>query len=43
VDELREAGLEAELFMLKGTGGHLDGLSKMDQARSVLGDCLASR
>jgi homoserine O-acetyltransferase len=42
VDDLRAAGLEAELFMLKGTGGHLDGLSKMDQARGVLDGFLSS-
>jgi homoserine O-acetyltransferase len=43
VEELRAAGLEAALFMLKGTGGHLDGLSKMDQARNVLGEFLSAR
>ncbi len=36
VEMVRAAGLDAELFMLKGNGGHLDGLTQMDQARSVL-------
>jgi hypothetical protein len=42
VNELLAAGLEAELFMLKGNGGHLDGLSKLDQARDVLRDFLSA-
>jgi homoserine O-acetyltransferase len=42
VDELRAAGLEAELFVLKGNGGHLDGLTKLDQAHGVLRDFLSS-
>jgi homoserine O-acetyltransferase len=40
VTTLRAASLAAELFMLKGNGGHLDGLTRLDQARSVLSDFL---
>jgi homoserine O-acetyltransferase len=36
VETLRAAGLEAELFPLAGNGGHLDGLSQMEQAREVV-------
>ena len=36
VTTLLAAGLDAELFMLKGNGGHLDGVTQMDQARGVL-------
>lgn len=42
VETLREAGLEAELFLLRVTGGHLDGLTEMELARNVVGDFLAS-
>jgi hypothetical protein len=33
---LRAAGRQAELFVLRGTGGHMDGLTQMPQARQVL-------
>jgi homoserine O-acetyltransferase len=42
VATLRAAGLDADLFMLKGKGGHLDGLALMDQARGILHDFLAA-
>ena len=36
VEELEAAGLEADLFMLNVSGGHLDGLVKIDQADQVI-------
>ena len=42
VDTLREAGLKADLFMLHVDGGHLDGLTEMDLARSVLNEFLVT-
>ena len=41
VATLRAAGLDAELFMIRSNGGHLDGLTQMEQARGVLGEFLA--
>ena len=41
VETLRAAGLDADLFMLKCNGGHLDGLTQMEKARGVLTDFLA--
>jgi len=41
VTTLRAAGLDAELFMIRSNGGHLDGLTQMEQARGVLGEFLA--
>jgi homoserine acetyltransferase len=41
VETLRAAGLDAELFMLKCNGGHLDGLTQLEMARDVLTDFLA--
>ena len=41
VATLRADGLDAELFMLKSNGGHLDGLTQMDQARGIVGEFLA--
>lgn len=40
VDELRAAGLDAELSMLNVSGGHLDGLAQIDRAASVIGEFL---
>lgn len=34
--QCRAAGLEAEVFVLPGTGGHVDGLTQMEAARSIL-------
>ena len=36
VEELKAAGLDADLFMLDVTGGHLDGLAKIDQAEQAI-------
>ena len=36
VEDLLAAGLEAELFMLDVSGGHLDGLSQIDRAEPVI-------
>ena len=36
VEELRAAGLDAELSMLNVSGGHLDGLSQIHQAEPVI-------
>lgn len=36
VTALRKAGRPAELFVLRGTGGHMDGLTQMAQARDVI-------
>jgi homoserine O-acetyltransferase len=41
VATLRVAGLDAELFMIKSNGGHLDGLTQMEQARGIVGEFLA--
>ena len=41
VETLRAAGLDAELFILKCNGGHLDGLTQLEKARDVLTDFLA--
>ncbi len=40
VEELKAAGLDAELFMLNVSGGHLDGLAKIDQAGPVVSSFL---
>ncbi len=42
VGTLRAAGLEAVLFILQVTGGHLDGLTEMELARDVLSDFLVN-
>ncbi|MGE5384532.1 MAG: alpha/beta fold hydrolase [Betaproteobacteria bacterium] len=36
VEEIRAAGGRAELFLLKGDGGHFDGLTKLDQAKDLI-------
>ncbi|OQA29665.1 MAG: Homoserine O-acetyltransferase [Betaproteobacteria bacterium ADurb.Bin341] len=41
VEDIRAAGGRAELFMLKGNGGHFDGLNLIGQARDVIQDFLA--
>jgi homoserine O-acetyltransferase len=40
VSTLRAAGLDAGLFMVRSNGGHLDGLTQMEQARDILGEFL---
>ena len=40
VAALKAAGLDAELFLLKSNGGHLDGLSQMEKVRDVVGEFL---
>jgi len=42
VGEIRAAGGRAELLMLRGRGGHLDGLNVIDQARAPIADFLRS-
>lgn len=42
VKNLRAAGLEAKLFMLDCSGGHLDGLMRIDLARQVMSEFLES-
>ena len=42
VEDLRAAGLDADLSMLKVSGGHLDGLSQIDQAEPVIRTFLES-
>jgi hypothetical protein len=41
VAALNAIGRKAELFILRGTGGHMDGLTQMAQARKVINDFLA--
>ena len=41
VATLRAAGLDAEIFMIRSNGGHLDGLTQMGQARAIVGEFLA--
>ena len=41
VEELQAAGLDAELFILNVSGGHLDGLAKIDQAQPDIEKFLA--
>jgi len=41
-EQCRAAGRPAEVFVLPGTGGHVDGLSQMEAARGVLQDFLVS-
>ncbi len=36
VDQIRSAGGRAEMAVLRGDGGHLDGLTKVDQARDLI-------
>ncbi len=36
VEELKAAGLDAELVMLNVSGGHLDGLAQIDQAETAI-------
>ena len=40
VEELKAAGLDAELYMLNVSGGHLDGLAQIDQAEAVIREFL---
>ena len=42
VEDLRAAGLDAELSMLEVSGGHLDGLLQIDQAEAEIGQFLES-
>ena len=42
VEDLRAAGLDAELSMLDVTGGHLDGLMQIDQAEAEIRQFLES-
>ena len=42
VEDLKAAGLDAELFMLKVSGGHLDGLAQIDRAGPVISEFLDS-
>jgi len=42
VKTIRAAGGRAELFTLKGDGGHFDGLNLIDQAREVIQNFLAT-
>ena len=42
VDDLRAAGLDAELSILEVSGGHLDGLMQVDQADAVIRQFLES-
>ena len=42
VEDLRAAGLEADLFMLKASGGHLDGLAQIDRAEAAIRQFLES-
>ena len=42
VEELKAAGLDAELFMLNVSGGHLDGLAQIDQADQAIRTFLES-
>lgn len=42
VRTLQDAGREASLFILRGTGGHVDGLSQMHQASALVHDFLAT-
>ncbi|MGZ3158284.1 MAG: E22 family MetX-like putative esterase [Burkholderiaceae bacterium] len=37
---LNAAGRKAELFVLRGSGGHMDGLTQIAQARNVINDFL---
>jgi len=41
VSTLRAAGLDADLFMIRSRGGHLDGLTQMEQTRDVVSEFLA--
>lgn len=41
VADLNAIGRKAELFILRGSGGHMDGLSQMPQARDVVNDFLS--
>lgn len=40
VQSLQAAGREASMFVLRGTGGHVDGLSQMHQAAELVQDFL---
>lgn len=42
IKEIHAVGGRAELFMLKGDGGHFDGLNLIDQAREVIRNFLAT-
>ena len=42
VEDLQAAGLDAELFMLNVSGGHLDGLAQIDQADQAIRTFLES-
>ena len=42
VEELKAAGLDAELFILNVSGGHLDGLAQIDQADQAIRTFLES-
>jgi len=42
VRDIRAAGGRADLFLLKGDGGHFDGLNLIDQARDVIHEFLAT-
>ena len=42
VEDLRAAGLDAELSMLKVSGGHLDGLAQIDRAKPAIRQFLES-
>ncbi len=42
VEDIRAAGGRAELFLIKGDGGHFDGLNRIGQARDVIQDFLAT-
>ncbi len=42
VEDLRAAGLDAELYMLNVSGGHLDGLAQIDRAEAEIRQFLES-
>jgi len=42
VEDLQAAGLDAELSMLKASGGHLDGLAQIDRAETAIRQFLES-
>jgi len=42
VEDLKAAGLDADLFMLEVSGGHLDGLAQIDRAEAAIRQVLES-